>query len=1154
MLSLSSDSLSPRPLLAAVVATASLAGAAPAAAAAVGNPGLATIVAPKTELAAKHAVEVRVRVRPGAQIRATVGTRPVTGRFGPAHGGIRSARLRRGKELARGLNHLAIRTTAGSRSDFDSLDLVVARRDRGFLTLREAPRGSTAGTPTVRAIWRNAPHGFRARLNGRDVSREFLTRVGTATRARLGADDGLRFGRNRLVVTAFDERGRFDREVRGFRIRRTAPLVVTKPERRVGAGLPLRLDARGSRPARGGKLTYHWRIVRRPGGSTARLANATSARPTLVPDVRGRYRLRLRVVERGARRSRKHAGASQLETLSAATTMEVLAPTLPGPMGFPISTIPAGIHGMQIAGTTYATNANWVQVSLFDRATLEPKDAPAMSAPSASHPATGQYAFNTTDNPQSLRDLVTAKTSGIDASFLVVMTGGGRSIPIAKSQWQALTYAFGQLGGTMDPFLNDGKGKSDPGFGNGAWSLIGIPGLTAGTAAQNWNLSPSPGAPPGGIEGHMAWDSQSNYTFIAGDYQAFDTNVTGQNAPSGGTNQMSVGGASYASQALGSGQSGFQVVALDAGTLAPLANDTFVTNDSHGQVTSNVQAMYRLIQSYVANHANVVFLVQSIGAPNPLNAAWTGPKPPSLAEAIGQIGGTADLFNSLTPPGSKWGYALVGGTKLSPTDAVEEAFNPENPTLVPPPARLHGLLKRGDQYGYQPTTTSSFNSPTYQGFDLSAVGLAFQPSTDTWPTHDTAAHRAAEDYVAREVFYPDLLPTQRGYDLHTYYWDADWLDNATTYASALNSVCPPSGAVTVPAGATFGTADLKFVCGEIQKEFTWVQAVWGMSRTVRASFTQQEILGPSSASAIADEITHALGSQRGSGESELVADVLMVEGTLLEAASEAIFATGGEDGLGMAASIGTMSGIFDMAADFANSPTGQPDLATFDTQAKNIGFAIQANYRNAMSASDKLSQLLVSDYAKLSTAGPKAQDPNTWGFDQTRLTALANSVELSTTRYIWAKLLPGAFKVYNLGAGGDRWLQEGQGTWTPKTYRCYNNDNGLPGGPIIWPFRRAPSSGWQNQTVGIKHGKPYRQPNVLANHRFRFIGETGRNSVVEGYAAAPVPSGITNPLFKPVIADQFSNTSATLITQAGLNRPEFLAANQGIFTRVDVQC
>jgi hypothetical protein len=332
-----------------------------------------------------------------------------------------------------------------------------------------------------------------------------------------------------------------------------------------------------------------------------------------------------------------------------------------------------------------------------------------------------------------------------------------------------------------------------------------------------------------------------------------------------------------------------------------------------------------------------------------------------------------------------------------------------------------------------------------------------------------------------------------------------------------------------------------------------------MEGAFQSAFIQQEISGQSNASQIADGIVDALKKQQASSNSELLADVLLIEGTLTEVASEVAFAaTAGNEAGGPAltvlgSSLGIMSGLLDMGVDLANTPGGEPDLSAYDTEAKNLGYAIVDQYKSAISNSDELVELLVSDYAKLSVAGPKAQDPNTWGLGQQELGAFTQSLRLSTTRYIWTKLLPVGFRVVRLGPGGDQWLQHGQGTWTPNSYRCYNNINGEPGGPVINPWRGTPASAWINQTVGIAHGKPYRQPVLLGSSKTKFSGsEAGSNHVIYGYAGSPPPSSFTNTLFAPVGLEQFSQDDQSL-SQLGLSPAEVFSPTAG-FKQVAAAC
>ena len=1068
------------------------------------DPQLVKVLSSKSLITGEKSAVVRVRTQRGVRLQAFLHHHDVTNRFGRPHNGVRSARLRLGTDAELGANRLHIRAIRGDRRDSERLELVFAKRDPGFLSVRGAPDGATSRTPVVRARWSGAPNHLQARLNGKTVHREFLTTLGTTKPARLGPEDGLRFGRNRLVVTAHDGKRRFDRQSRSFVVTREAPLAATGPDRRVTAGRPVHLDARRSKPTgRGGSLRFRWEILLKPTGSKARLENARSARPRLAPDLPGRYKLRLKVIET-AGTERSSAGTSQSledietledqETLSTVTGVEVHGTPSTPPMGLIVNTmgnltdrLPGPAKGIRVDQTLYpADDTDWVQIVLLNRGSLLPENAPKIAPPNPSRP--GQYHYNIRDNPQHVRDLVTESKSGVDSDFLVLISGGNRPAVLRKEHWQALAYAFDQLGGTMEPFRNNGKGNSDPGFESGQWSLIGIPGLSAGAASQNFGLRAGvdvpngPGHLPGELRGRLATDRQSNFMFIDGNYIPFDTNNTaqkpnGKTAPlvrpplAGGGNEIQVGSAKYESDTLQPGQSGFHVVILDGGSLEQRENKTFVTNHETGntrqQVLSGVNGMNSLLRSYVSRGDPAVILIQSIGAPNPLSTAWTGTDTDrtSLSNAIDSVGGTRDLFNLLpTAKGSKWGYALVGGVHLPKEEAEEVALNPENVSDVLP-AAMTGLLSRDNQFRFRPEQSSSVE------FDNDAIELAYRSPIDNWPTHGTAAHRAAEDYIATRVF---CTAGGTCNEYHSYYYENEWIrnpDTVTAWSKNLDAVCPSSGSYLLPIGAKFSVSDLGFACSQLQREFSWVASVYGLSQNYRNLFLEQMVSSQDAhAAKVADEITQKLKpvhpdtgeglgmfflgileeSLAAFGSAVGAAGIGQPEAEAFEAVSEALHAAS------------AMVGMVHTSVEFATSVSGEPEIPEddFQTAAKDLGPQIEQRYEKAVDGVYKFSQLLVSDYNKLSRAGPLAttSSPTGWLPTAAANSLIKDTLNVSTTQFIWESLAPLGYVVFDLEPGDPKGcgtpqpprttyperkfcaIQQAQGNWTPSSYSCFYDD------------------------------------------------------------------------------------------------------------------
>jgi hypothetical protein len=494
---------------------------------------LARIITPREgKLVAGRALSVVVRLRRGTtRFRAWLDRAEVTRRFRARSGGRRSARLPR-RLLRRGLNHLVVRSgDRQGRRDFDSVRVVSARRSPGLLGVRV--RGAlrqgvlrTSGTLRVRTRQPARVDRVRVRLNGRPAGASLVG--GSLRRGRLAADDGLRFGRNVLTITAWHNRGAFDRERRVVFVSRARPLAAAGRHRRVRAGARVRLDARASRPRRRGeRLAFAWRVLRSPTGASPRLLRRRSARPAFIPDRPGRYRLGLRVRGLGT------GAASATDVLDAC-----VQPDYP-PLGVALEThARAGNDpAIQVGDKSYAYPSTGVGLVVLDRCSLTPLKA-TWFVPGA----LGQVAYKT-----QLDNVVNAaKTQG--RSYLVILAAGpGVAAPLPpdypRSGFAALT--------PVGPTSNPDPTKPD---------IVNM----GGAVARDPNAAPDTA---GALAGYLQLDNHGLFTLARPFTPTFDTRqviVNGQPQA-----RIEVGSRSWTYPVPQGGQAGFMLLALDRSRCGP---------------------------------------------------------------------------------------------------------------------------------------------------------------------------------------------------------------------------------------------------------------------------------------------------------------------------------------------------------------------------------------------------------------------------------------------------------------------------------------------------------------------------------------------------------------------------------------------------------
>jgi len=739
----------------ALAITAAMAVAAGPAAAAI------RIVAPRDDALTTRSVvtaEVRLSGRVNG-FRAYVRGRDfsdIRARFGPARNGVRTARLRVGRELLVGRNHLFVEVRgARGRRQLASSHFTVGRARRDFLRLQGVRSGTTRAPIALRAA---AGRGatLRATLNGRSIARVFKEGRADRWRGDLAAHDGLRYGRNRLTVTAFHEQtGAYRRIRRSFRIRPTGPLVGAGRDRVARRGLLVRLDGRSTRASRRGRaVRMRWRIVKRPEGSKAKLRQTSSARPVLRPDVRGRYTIRLRAFEPGRR------SAAVTAAPTATDTVEVAAQPAMLPAGIEVTTLAsADDPGIQVGGAFYRLGG-WAQLLVLDRTTLEPVGSNA----NTSYPGTAAGMSQLQQDAAKLT-----------SSELAILSGSGAPANIGADGQESLAGVMTSLGGTFEP----GAGSAAD-LATGQWSMIGITGVPQGAAYQSIGVADGSGRPPGSMNGFFQIDTQNKFTFTwPPTFETFDTGAPGTSAAQ---NVIALGSQTYTSAPIpGSIRGGLHVLWLDAGTLAVKGEYTVPNGfrTSIGGQCPPTPALTCLdvfanqtLPSIADAPGTALIVVASFGAPaafnaggilDPGNTSWA-----AMTQELNAFGAQPAVFLGLDGSGD---YSFLGTEGSLQADGPNTGTELGQSRAGAASARLAGLFERDRQGNWAPGVNGSpqppaLDLPLYQPSLQRLLAQEPQP----FEPFDTVAEQAAEEYINDKLSFARLDPVN---GIRALYWGDD---------------------------------------------------------------------------------------------------------------------------------------------------------------------------------------------------------------------------------------------------------------------------------------------------------------------------------------------------------------------------------------------
>lgn len=845
--------------------------------------------------AAKNVTKVTAR-RDGAAL---------PGRFTRRADGTWALRVTR-SALRPGVNHFTVTTrTKRGRTATSRVRVFYGARKRAFTQVRlgSSSRGSvplrvrTSADPRLR---------LRLTLNGRDATRVLAPRFGARRAGRLGADDGLRHGRNVLRVVAIKADGTYAAVTRIFRVAAAQPLVGAGPPRRATPGERVTLPGRivtsprmGARAAASAK----WMVLDAPPGSKALPLTTTSLLSTFTPDKVGTYTLRL-VAGTGA--------SAPLDEVTVTSVADV------PPIGTPVTTL-TNQAAIEIGGSTYAYNPNEdaVQVVMVERATQAVLYENAFSG-SAGDVQTITNQMKSYPEPPLV--------------FLANLDFNNESI--VDPSWNTLVQA---IGGTAIPHITNGD--------SGGWSVVGVPGAPSGSAFQNNGTAQNSANPTQGeMQGYLQLDSNDQFAFVPAEHLRLDLSAPGALA---GQNQMVVGANTYSSGPLSDNGTtctgGIQVQTLSAENLIPQSSATFATNGCGLAADSaNLLSAANYIQGLGAGTSagTLLMLVQTIGVPRDPSAPaelWT-----LLSNVLAAKGATIAAIGD-----GSGSYSFVGGLGISGFPLVEASS-----ALTGQPAHITGVLERARNGNFTPQASSKTGPFT---FDLAT--LAYQ-APDPW--NPSSGEQKALAYIATTVLDLDT-PTQgvscyvpATPDVRSQYCNSKYYSSWSGYADKL-------AALPYPAGNGFTSTDWSNVVGELAPakgygEFDAVQTVWSTISTAQGTNTQNAVDAVAISQDEAAQIVSALTAR-----ANAVGSWLSWAGDLSDAADR-LAEVVSED---LGGPLGFIAAGLLVSGDTANLPNGGPALGAFQVKAANFTAQLAESYGTANDQLTQLGDLIVTDKAKL---------------------------------------------------------------------------------------------------------------------------------------------------------------------------------------------
>jgi hypothetical protein len=630
-----------------------------------------------------------------------------------------------------------------------------------------------------------------------------------------------------------------------------------------------------------------------------------------------------------------------------------------------------GRPGIRVGGRVYAVGGQ------SEMAAREPPGKPAalvqvLVLDRASLGFVSNRAF--TDNDELEKAL-----AGLDATKLVIAVLQKPALPGTEPlKGESLVQALAPIG---FPKLI-AKVPSAP-FSAGSLSAIGVPQTNPGDADTHVD------ARGGAMTGYLTPDQWGNYGFVSPTLIPF----------------------SFPKQALDPSSpptAGFEVTDYDPTTGKVAVERKFATHTPFViDAGPAAEAMADFINQIPAGDPVGIRSFSSSGAGDhgnripPIQLGTVDPgQMTNLARAVAVAGGTRNAFNRIVfsegPSDGTPVYALMGWAGAGEGGGQEVSLGVDNAGDRRPLPELSGLLRRDGQYRLRPVNVS-FSGPVPDRLQQLVLR---KPGSEAWPLENDPGAMRALAYLGDQ-------DNRLGSDPRAAYWthpgdESDW-----------NNIALNIEGVRYPDKSDLGFTEREFheAKAELLKELGWVGRVRNYMKVLSSPFNNgTAIKGWAETQTIADRI-HLSAIPIDQGQSEIATRWTQLVSTILK---------------GLGPLTDGFTTVLSAELDFTNwlagaNPDGTPGYDAVRVKADQLGATLVNQALAAQATYDRMGDIIVSDYHKLSVIGKNGGcDPAARGCDKefsftrqeraSAVTGIARAVE----SLAYQKLVPLAYHVYQL--------------------------------------------------------------------------------------------------------------------------------------------